>query len=433
MILQRLWRLSSAPCVLFRGLLFVCLGTMALQSALASAPEQNQPLPEAFAMFRQALDAAEAEVRKSPAYGSEAERAAGYQHIMRMMLKSIEEGMLQDARYPFFRVMDMHIREGGDNPDQRYLFAPVEGGAAYRIHGELGAASRIEVQLYAGEPWAGTGRSAGYLGFEALSVDAEGRFEVDLLPAGAKPRPGALLNPDDTTTVLVRQIYADWTQQSPGHVHIDRKGMEGDLRAPDTEAEVAARLLETARLLAQSVTVWPAFVEQRYRQVREANVLSPPLDTSQLGGVKGRWMVSGHFEIPAGQALLVRTTPTAARYQAVQITDLWFASLEYANGTGSYTRSQSTLASDGAYYYVISAQDPGYANWLSTGGLERGTILLRYDGMTAALAAEDWPQATLVTAEEIPNKIPGFVTFSEEERAEQIRARRAHIQRRFSR
>ncbi len=390
-------------------------------------------LGSAFADLRAALDLSEQEIRNSPAYGSDAERAAGYQHMMRMLLKSVEAGMLQDARYPFFRVMDMHVREGGDNPDQRYLFAPVEGGAAYRIHGELGSASRIEVQLYAGEPWAGAGRSAGYLGFEAIPVDAKGRFEVYLSPPGAAPRPGALPNPEDATTVVVRQIYADWTQDAPGHVHIDRTGMEGGLRMPDTEADVADRLRETARILRQSVAVWPAFVEQRYRQVREANVLSPPLDTSTLGGVEGRWMVTGHFDIPPGHALLVRTTPTSARYQALQITDLWFASLEYANGTASFTRSQSARASDGAYYHVIAAQDPGYPNWLGTGGLQRGTVLLRYDGMTTALAEEEWPKASLIKLEELPAAIPGFFVLSPAERADQVRARRAHIQRRFSR
>ncbi|MEZ5556775.1 hypothetical protein [Haliea sp.] len=415
-----------------RGAAAACLGIAALHAQTVCAAEEDT-LSAAFEDFQRALQQAESDVRSSPAFGSDAERAAGYQHMLRMLLKSIEAGMLQDARYPFFRVMDMHVREGGDNPDQRYLFAPVEGGAAYRIHGELGSASRIEVQLYAGEPWAGAGRSAGYLGFEAIPIDAEGRFEVYLEPPGAAPRPGALSNPEDTTTVVVRQIYADWTQDAPGHVHIDRTGMEGDVRLPDTGAEVAARLRETARILEQSVAVWPAFVEQRYRQVREANVLSPPLDTSTLGGVKGRWMVSGHFDIPPGHALLLRTTPTSARYQALQITDLWFASLEYANGTASFTRSQSTLASDGAYYHVIAAQDPGYPNWLGTGGLQRGTVLLRYDGMTTALAEDDWPQATLLKLEELPAAIPGFFVLSAAERAEQVRARRAHVQRRFSR
>ena len=405
-----------------------------LHVTLTGAVEvEEDPLPAAFSLLRKALDDAEQSVRESPAYGNDQERASGYLHLSRMLLKAIEQEMLQDAAFPFFRVLDMHVREGGDNPDQRYLFAPVEGGRAYRIHGTLGSASRIEVQLYAGEPWGGSGRSAGYLPFESISVDEDGEFAVDLLPQHEAARSGALVNPADSTTVVVRQIYADWADAAPGHIHIDRVGREGDLRPAESSAHVAARLRETARIFAQSTAIWPEFVEKRYRQVRSANELSKPLDTASLGGVAGRWMVSGHFDLPEGQVLLIESRPTRARYQALQITDLWFASLEYANGTSSYTRSQSVLADDGAYYHVVAAADPGYPNWLSTGGLRRGTLLLRYDGVEGSLPESQWPSARLVAAEDLPDEIPGFHALTAEQRGAQLRERRKHIQRRFSR
>jgi hypothetical protein len=393
----------------------------------------DDPLPAAFEVFLQALLRAEGALRDSPAYGSDRERAAGYLHISRMLMKAVEQEMLQDPDYPFFRVMDLHIREGGDNPDQRYLFAPVRGAEAYRIHGQLGSADRLEVQLYAGEPWAGNGRSAGYLGFEQIEVDEEGRFVVDLRPPGGMDGPAQLENPADATTVVVRQIYADWTVSPPGHVHIDRMGLEGQLRLPESSAEVAARLREAARVLEQSVTVWPAFVEDRYRAVRPPNTLSDPLDTSRLGGVHGRWMASGHFDIPPGQALLVRSWPTSAHYQGLQLTDRWFASLEYANGTASLSSRQSVLAPDGSYYHVVSAEDPGYINWLGTGGLQKGTLLIRFDGVEGDLPQARWPSASLVAVDQLPELIPGFEPVEATQRNQQIRERRAHVQRRFSR
>ena len=71
---------------------------------------------------------------------------------------------------------------------------------------------------------------------------------------------------------------------------------------------------------------------------------------------------------------------TSAKYQAVQLTDMWFASLEQANQVSSLTTKQSLQAPDGSYYYVVSQHDPGYANWLDSGALARGTLLLRWDG-----------------------------------------------------
>ncbi len=425
------WPLHRSIVLLF-SLLFA--GSALCAPGMEAPPSvDDDPLPAAFEVFARALQRAEDTVRDSPAYGSDRERAAGYLHISRMLMKAVEQEMLQDPDYPFFRVMDLHIREGGDNPDQRYLFAPVRGAKAYRIHGQLGSADRLEVQLYAGEPWAGNGRSAGYLGFEQIEVDEAGRFAIDLRPPGAVDGPGQLENPADTTTVVVRQIYADWSVSAPGHVHIDRLGLEGQLRLPESSVEVAARLHEAARVLEQSVTVWPAFVEDRYRAVRPPNTLSDPLDTSRLGGVHGRWMASGHFDVPPGKALLVRSWPTSAHYQGLQLTDRWFASLEYANGTASLSSRQSLLAPDGSYYHVISAEDPGYANWLGTGGLEKGTLLMRFDGVQGDLPQAHWPSASLVAVDQLPELIPGFEHLEAGQREQQIRERRAHVQRRFSR
>lgn len=399
----------------------------------APSADASDPLHGAFTEFLRSLVDAERNVRGSPAYGSDTERAAGYLHLSRMVLKAVEQEMVQDVDFPFFRVMDLHIREGGDNPDQRYLFAPVRGGQAYRIHGQLGSADRLEVQLYAGEPWAGSGRSAGYLGFEQIDIGAGGEFSIELVAPDASPGRNRLGNPGDSTTVVVRQIYSRWQVADPGHVHIDRVGFEGLPRAPASSEEVGRRLRETARVLAQSVQVWPDFVQQRYVRALPANTLTAPADTARLGGVHGRWMASGHFEIPAGQALVVRTVPTSAHYQALQLADLWFASLEYANGTASFTAAQSRLAADGAYYHVISAEDPGYHNWLGTGGLQRGVLLLRYDGVRGELPANQWPSAQLLPLAELERHIPGFTMVTPEERARQLRARRAHVQRRFSR
>ncbi len=54
--------------------------------------------------------------------------------------------LLNDPQFPCFRLMDPRIREGGDNPEQRYLFAKNEAGVDYLVFGKLGNATRIEVQ-----------------------------------------------------------------------------------------------------------------------------------------------------------------------------------------------------------------------------------------------------------------------------------------------
>jgi len=144
--------------------------------------------------------------------------------------------------------------------------------------------------------------------------------------------------------------------------------------------------------------------------------------------VKGRWMAGGSFDLPPGKVLLIETWPTTAAYQAIQLTDLWFASLEYANQVSSLTTTQSIEAPNGAYYSVIARDDPGYANWLDTGGLARGVFLLRYDGVSGDVPKAQHPSAKLVDASALPDLIPGFAHVTEAEREATRAARRRHVQ-----
>ena len=178
-----------------------------------------------------------------------------------LMIARIEENIVWDADFPFFRVIDPRSGEGADNADQRYLVSRVTGGATYRIWGRLGSERRLEFQVYAGAPYlaGGGGRSASFLTFEDLDVGEDGAFEVFL---SRVRMPGNWLeNPDDGTKVFVRQVYGAWSLDAPGEVHIDRVGGEGELSPPVTEAVMARRLQQAADDLRSHVRVWPQVVQ----------------------------------------------------------------------------------------------------------------------------------------------------------------------------
>jgi hypothetical protein len=385
------------------------------------------------------LAAAQASIRASGSFGSPAEQASGYHFLMRNLVQALEAEVLQDPDFPYFRILDFWLRGGGDNPDQRYAFSPIRGGEAYRIWGTLGSARRVEIQLYAGQPWAGSGHSAGYLAFEDLVLEDDGSFVVELAPARGEAPPdshppiNSIPNPPDATTVFVRHIYDDWGLEPFGEVHIDRIGFEGR-RHPLLEPEDVARRIEAAAAsFEMRARTWPTFLQKRYVESRPANTMSTLYDTYSLGGARGRWMGGGHFDLPAGKALLIQTWPTAAEYQAIQLTDMWFDSLEYGNLVSSLNTTQSQTAPDGAYYYVISAEDPGYVNWLDTGGLTRGVFLLRYDGVQGIIPEEQQPTAELVDLQSLPARIPGFEAVDEIQRKQERAERRRNLQMRSGR
>ncbi len=393
----------------------------------------SQQLDAAWDDFQAAMAESTVYLRQHPFYRDDENRASAYAFLTSMMLARIEEDVVFDPDFPYFRVLDYRIREGGDNPDQRYLIANITGGTGYRVWGKLGKQRRLDFQVYAGDPYvAGSGgRTASSLGFEQLRLGPDGTFEVWVTP---DKRPGNWIeNPADGSQLLVRQIFSDWERETPGEVHVDRIGHEGDLKPVLDDAAMAARLHKAAADLRTHVRVWPELVAGRYMK-RAPNTVGVPFDPGSQGGLPGRFMASGQFDLAPDEALVIRTRPASGNYQGIQLTDLWFSSLEYGNRQTSLTGDQARLSADGSYYFVLAGTDPGVPNWLDTMGRQHGVFLLRFDGMKEKVFdPAHYPVATKVKLAELGTFLPRDTPkISPQQRASAIAARRRHVQVRFN-
>ena len=354
-----------------------------------------------------------------------------------MLISRPERDISFDADYPYFRHIDPRTREGGDNPDQQYAIAKINGNESYRIWGRLGSATRLDVQVYAGDPYipGRGGRSASFINFEDIEFDADGGFEINLspAPAGADRPMNHLENPPDSTRVLVRQIFATWTDDDTGELHIDRVGHEGDRRPAIDAADMARRFATAADNLSAHVTLWPSMVNDYYIATKPLNTVSVPIDPGSRGGVPGRWMANCVFDLQADEALVITTWPMDTEYQSLQLANLWFSSFEYANAQTSLTSRQSEPNPDGSYTYVVCSRDPGVNNWLDSMGFPRGVVMFRFDGMAAAEFDPDRrPVAVKVRIDDLDTHIdPGVRRVSPDERRSALAARRRHVQRRF--
>jgi len=412
--------------------LFAAVAAALLPLSLCAEPavDDRQALHGSLEYLQESIRKSETELTRFDAFSRGEDQGGAYLHLARMLIRSLEEQVIQDPDFPYFRILDTRIREGGDNPDQRYLFSRIRGGETYRIWGNRGSAARVEFQLYAGEPWAGQGHVAGFLDFDTVHFGKDGSFEVYL--SAKKQGENWLLSPADADVVIVRQIYTNWSTANPGDIHIDKVASLGQRRPVEHNAAIASRLRNAGDALHRAATVWPRFVQQHYLDKQPPNTLSPLLDTAAVGGVNGRWMAQGYFALSPAQALVIKTWPTAAAYQGVQLTDLWFASLDYADRITSLNTRQALQALDGAYYFVVAGSDPHYRNWLDTGELPRGVFLLRFDGVKGDIPENLWPSAELVNVADLPSRIPGWKDGLVSSRAEMLRERRAHVQVRFN-
>ncbi len=392
----------------------------------------TDPLAASFDALLETLSKRAAWLLDHPFCSDAENRPGAYQYLIGTLISVLEEEVIYDPDFPTFWIVDPRIRVGGDNADQRYLITRLNGGDTYRIWGRLGTERRLEFQTYAGDPWS-NGRAAGFLTHEELEVATDGHFEVIASPEPEPRGRNWIENPPDGTKLIVRQTYTDWVDKGVGEVHIDRIGHEGDLK-PVLSADVLAERLRAATARIDFDTrQWPEMVRRLYIDARPSNQLSEPVDPGAAGGVAGRFMVFGAWELGADEALVVKAPPTNGNYQGIQLNNLWWSSLEYANRQTSLTGDQAKADIDGSYTFVIAAKDPGIANWLDTTGLSRGIVMLRYDGMRV----KEFPQAQRPTAQVIRLDELDKATGSDTPRTDQtgrrasIAARRRHVQVRF--
>ncbi len=367
-------------------------------------------------------------------YRAEENRASGYQMMVGVLVKALEMHTRVDPDFPVWHVHDtMHLC-GADNPDQRYLQCRIRGGESYRIWGRLTNEARLDVQIYAGESTS-LPRSTGFLSFEEMHVEPDGTYEIIVSPN----RSGAnwMDNPPDSARVLIRQVYSDWSIEPPGEVHIDRIGFEGARRTGPAAADLARGLREAGENLKQDVAAW-ANLHQTVTDSDHAtpvNAIPPPASTFAQGGAKNRYMTFSIYDVAEDEALVLRWWPMGGTYQAVHLRDLWNSSLEYTNMQSSLTGEQCEESADGSFWCVLSARDPGVANWLDTGGLKRGYVAFRFDGIgDRPFDADKVPTLERVRFDDLAAHLPKDTPrFTAEQRFAALAARRKHLQARCHR
>jgi hypothetical protein len=369
-------------------------------------------LSEGWAELCASLGKAADYVQAHPYYSDPQNRASGFAMITAVLVKALEMQVIHDPDFPIFHVHDSRLLSGADNPDQR----------------------RLDVQVYAGEPSkSAPGRSAAFLGFEELKLEADGSFEITLSPERAGRN--WIENPADGAQLLVRQVYSDWAVETPGEVHIDRVGFEGALRPAVSETDLAERFRTAGEKVLQEIEAWSTLHQMMIGQPdvkTPVNRIPPMVDTFAQGGAKGRYMTFTIFELEPDEALIFRMWPTGATYQAVHLRDMWNASLEYSNRQTSLTTDQAYLDPDGSYWMVVGGRDPGVQNWVDTVGLTRGRLACRYDGIgDKPFDPSKTPSVVKVKYDELGARLPASTPrFTETQRQAAIAARRRHLQER---
>lgn len=312
-------------------------------------------------------------------------------------------------------------RFGIDTPDRIYRGASVEPGASYEIRGQRAAQPSNDDFLF--EAADGL-RTVGFLPAKNIDVAADGSFTITLDPTPANGRRNHLTLPAGANTLLIRDTLADWNSQSPNRLTITRTGGSRPAAASD-----AARKATVAQI--KQIGTFNATMLTQLSQ-GPANQLAARVRGLD-SGVEGAIIGTARFSLRDDEALVLDIDPQGARYTGVQLTDPWSRSIPYWNDFTSRSDRQAKPNADGSISFVVSPRDPGYANWVSTGGLHDGFVALRIENFTKTDVAKAVRGSRVVKLADLAGVLAAdAVRVTPAQRTEELAQRQAGFRKRLT-
>ncbi len=378
----------------------------------------------------EALRGAQRRVDAEGAPDSPRDRAEGYRYLTRFLAAGLVQCVAHsDPDHPVFgRMIDYTMPWGLDNPDTLYLYAPVRGGARYRIGGNRGSAHHIDLQVNFGHFSQGEIESWGTLdsidGF-GLTTTEDGSFELTL---SEETRSGNHLRlPPNAEFVLVRQYFADWERERPADLWIEREDAEWPI-PPPTPEQVAARLARLRDWLEKGGALWDRMSRGLLSMPPNTLVVHHARDAGERAGMRGQAYGMGNFRCGPDDAVIVELRPPRCHHWSLSLANFWWEAIEYASRQSSLNQRQARLDADGCVRAVIAQRDPAVPNWLDPAGNLRGTLAARF------LLADEAPAPVLRVVplarvrDELP---PGTPHVPPAARAASLARRRRAVLRRF--
>ena len=350
-----------------------------------------------------------------------------------------------------------------DNPDTIYRFMAVNKTSTYvitgRFTGEMPADTTFSVLTGL------SGTTASVLTGDELECNPDGSFTITVSGSPTGPGPNHIQLTDDTTLIAVRNTLSDWNTQDPMSLSIERiSGPPNSLfsqlggfaipfigplvtRTPllTTLVSLIPPLPDPPPLLRGAVTaVIMALglqMESKYIQVatvdpttgerRQPNVFTNPTRNAEF--LATQMQSAGYFQLDDDQALVLTIDPGGAGYFVVPVTNDWTITDNYWDQQTSLNDSpmQSIANKDGTYTIVVSPTDPGVWNWVSTGGLNQGTISIRFQDLDPN--SSPTVSSRVVTLDQLPSVLPPNTVYATtEDRLEQIALRKSGFNKRFA-
>lgn len=288
-----------------------------------------------------------------------------------------------DPRHPDFYELQTPTRKYlGDNPDQTYRVATVDGKGSYRARDSAAGAAGVEVGVYAG-----TFRSDGVGGARrlvasrdetTLEIADDGSFEFTLGPNDGNGN--HLKTAPDASSLLIRTYFWDRDlRRAHALPRIERLDVSTKPEPLNPETLLHG-LLGTAAFVDGSLDWWNRF--QGIQTAPNELIVMPDDGTVQTPS-QVRY-INGIVDLERDQALVLDFTPKdEPGYWSWVLQNLWGETPDWRYHPIVRNNRELERGVNGSVQIVISHRDPGVANWMDMAGHRRLLLSLRWRGETA--------------------------------------------------
>ena len=351
-----------------------------------------------------------------------------------------------------------------DNPDTIYRFIPVNKTSEYVLTGRIleGTPADTTFSVLEGT----SGLTSSILTLDDLERSPDGSFVITVSGEAATPgQRNHLVLTSSSTLIAARNTLGDWVAEEPMELEVHRvSGPPNSLFAQLGGFVLLGSLVNDNPLLASLASLIPplriaeaplvrgtltallmvvrgANQEAKYMalattdpttgQLRAPNVMTEPASNAEF--LANQLQSNGYFQLADNQALVLTIDPASAGFFNVPVYNDWTITDDYWNEQTSLNIDQAVSNPDGTYTLVVSPTDPGVANWVSTGGLNQGTISMRFQNVTDPEQDRPTVLSQVVAIDQLNTVLPGTTVFlNPAERATQLELRQFGYNKRYA-
>jgi hypothetical protein len=397
-------------------------------------------LRAAWKLFCRRLDDAGEQAFKAYNPANSLQRADAFRFLMQNLGQAWALGYeTKDTKYPVIHMwVSPFMKLGGDNGDCIYQQAWVDGESVYRISGNVGSVSVLNITVQGPRPekqpgtdWPslpdpmGDVPETNIFGHQ-MNKDWNGDFELYI--GGPKREPNWVPTTPGTRKLFIRQIFDTWDEQ-PAVFQIERVGMNSPRPAPTAE-DIIAGIDWAGHFIDEQMRGWPEgpYLYTAAHYDRWRNRFPSVLGTDQEKDKnRGRFIHNMSWELGPDEAMIIEFEDKGGLWMFTNMGE-FFNSMDFIYRPVTYTRSRTKVDRDGRVRMVMCADDPGYHNWIDTQAFFRGNLTYRNFLRT------DVPEIStkLVKRSQIgANLPPDSAKVTPEERVQQMIERFKGIRKRF--